>query len=123
MTKRIILEKVDGVILKTEVEEEKPAWDPDMCHLPDIVKAQLDKFLDHAGMRRRTAITHVALMQFARWGTATEKTVVLNLDDGYGGTYQKEHTFYKLDCPEPNKRLDGSEWPRPYGSRPKGQRL
>lgn len=109
--------------MKKETTEEKAVtpvvhpWTPDPAHLPDAVKREMDRAMDKEEFNRRKEVIHLAIIDLHNHGLAEKKTIMLDLVD----IGKKEHTFYKIDCPDPCVRLDGSTWPGAYGVI-KGQR-
>ena len=65
--------------------------------------------------KSRMEIQELALVGLVRAKKARLRHVNLFLNVGMGKVEVKPFTFYKLDCPDPNLRRDGSIWPRAKG--------
>lgn len=66
--------------------------------------------------RSRIEMQELALLGLVRAKKARLHNVTLYLTGTIKGEVeQKPFSFYKLDCPQPNVRRDGSVWPSPPG--------
>ena len=74
------------------------------------------KYVPTTKKRSRMEKQELALVGLVRAGTARLRHVNLYLNAGCGEVEVKPFTFYKLDCPDPNLRRDGSVWPLPKGT-------
>ena len=64
----------------------------------------------------RMKMQELALVGLIKAGKAHIHHALVPVLGGEKGEIKKEpHVFYKLDCPNPNLRKDGSIWPNPPG--------
>lgn len=65
----------------------------------------------------RLWMQELAILGLIKAGKAHLHHVMVPINGRMDGEIIHEpHTFYKLDCPDPNLRKDGSIWPDPPGT-------
>jgi len=65
--------------------------------------------------KSRMELQELALVGLVKAKVARLRHVNLYLNSGKGKVEVKPFQFYKIDCPDPNLRRDGSIWPSPPG--------
>ena len=91
---KVVIVKEEKVPQNQKTEEAK--WEPNVTGLPEIVRKQMDKWLDTEQMKRRKKAVKLALLSMVNEGLMRERTIILYLNGGHKGEIiEKEFTFYK----------------------------
>lgn len=98
---KVIITKAAPVVYQKD-KTENAGWLPNEEMLPDVVKADLDKWLTHDEQIRRRKAVRKALEDMVRDGKAREKTVILPLIENKE-VVDTPFTFYKIIVKPSNK--------------------
>ena len=91
---KVVIVKEEKVPQNQKTEEDK--WEPNVPGLPEIVRKQMDKWLDTEQMKRRKKAVERALLSMVNEGLMRERTIILHLRGSVKGeVIEKEFTFYK----------------------------
>lgn len=91
---KVVIVSDNGTTQNQKTEDAK--WKPNVTGLPEIVRAQMDKWLSYEEMKHRKYAIRRALEDMIECGQMREKTVVLHLRGSVPGeVIEKEFTFFK----------------------------